>query len=435
MLPIDLLMASRNLTRHARRNLFLAGALATVTSLLVLLASLTAGIEHAMMESATTLLTGHVNVGGFFKVTSGSAAPLVSEYPRVLAAVRGAVPDVDYIAVRGRGWAKAVSETASMDLIIGGVDVTQEPGFAKVIVPLEGRLADLAQPGTVLLFQGQAERLQVRVGDVLTLSAPTARGVNNTADVRVAVVARNVGLLSAFSAFIQGDSLRQLYGLASSTTGALQLYLRRPEEAKAIAARLRATLSGAGWRVMDPDPQPYWIKLMQKVPSEDWTGQKLDVTTWEDEMGQFRQFIFGVRALTWLLVVVLMAVVIIGILNTLLIAIRERTREIGTLRAIGMQRRKVLWLFVLETLLLGLAGTGAGALLAAGVAGLVNLVGIAIPESMQIFVMQERLRFLLEPGAIAVHVAILTGVTVLASLLPAFRAARLRPVTAMHHIG
>ncbi|WP_277957810.1 ABC transporter permease [Anaeromyxobacter oryzisoli] len=428
-------MASRNLTRHARRNLFLAGALATVTSLLVLLASLTAGIEHAMMESATTLLTGHVNVGGFFKVTSGSAAPLVSEYPRVLAAVRGAVPDVDYIAVRGRGWAKAVSETASMDLIIGGVDVTQEPGFAKVIVPLEGRLADLAQPGTVLLFQGQAERLQVRVGDVLTLSAPTARGVNNTADVRVAVVARNVGLLSAFSAFIQGDSLRQLYGLASSTTGALQLYLRRPEEAKAIAARLRATLSGAGWRVMDPDPQPYWIKLMQKVPSEDWTGQKLDVTTWEDEMGQFRQFIFGVRALTWLLVVVLMAVVIIGILNTLLIAIRERTREIGTLRAIGMQRRKVLWLFVLETLLLGLAGTGAGALLAAGVAGLVNLVGIAIPESMQIFVMQERLRFLLEPGAIAVHVAILTGVTVLASLLPAFRAARLRPVTAMHHIG
>ena len=45
----------------------------------------------------------------------------------------------------------------------------------------------------------------------------------------------------------------------------------------------------------------------------------------------------------------------IGILNTLAIAIRERTREIGTLRAIGMQRRKVLWLFVLETALLGVA--------------------------------------------------------------------------------
>jgi putative ABC transport system permease protein len=435
MLSVDLQMAGRNLTRHTRRNLFLGGALAAVTGLLVLLASLTAGIEHAMMESATTLLTGHVNVGGFFKITSGSAAPLVSDYPRVLAAVREVVPEVDYVAVRGRGWAKAVSETASMDLVIGGVDVAQEPGFAKVIIPVEGKLADLGQPDTILLFQGQADRLGVKVGDLVTLSAPTARGVNNTADVRVAVVARNVGLLSAFSAFIQGDSLRRLYGLAASTTGAMHLYLRHPEDAKVVAARLRSTLAGAGWRVMDPDPQPYWIKLMQKVPSEDWTGQKLDVTTWEDEMGQFKQFIFGVRALTWLLVVVLMVVVIIGILNTLLIAIRERTREIGTLRAIGMQRRKVLWLFVLETLLLGLAGTGGGALVASGIAGLVNLFGIGIPESMQIFIMQERLRFLLQPGPVAVHVAVLTGVTVLAALFPALRAARLRPVTAMHHIG
>ncbi|BDG04087.1 ABC transporter permease [Anaeromyxobacter oryzae] len=435
MLSTDLQIAGRNLTRHTRRNFFLGGALAAVTGLLVLLASLTAGIEHAMMESATTLLTGHVNVGGFFKITSGSAAPLVSDYPRVLEKVRAAVPEVDYIAVRGRGWAKAVSESSSMDLVIGGVDVAKEPGFAKVIMPLEGKLADLGQPGTILLFQGQADRLKVKVGDVVTLSAPTSRGINNTADVRVAVVAKNVGLLSAFSAFIQGDTLRQLYGLAASTTGAIHLYLRKPEDAKVVAARLRADLGGAGWRIMDPDPQPYWVKLMQKVPSEDWTGQKLDVTTWEDEMGQFKQFIFGVRALTWLLVIVLMVVVIIGILNTLLIAIRERTREIGTMRAIGMQRRKVLWLFVLETVLLGVAGSGGGALVACLVAGLVNLVGIRIPESMQIFIMQERLRFLLQPGAITAYVVVLSGVTVVAALFPALRAARLRPVTAMHHIG
>ena len=47
----------------------------------------------------------------------------------------------------------------------------------------------------------------MKVDDVLTLSAPTDRGVNNTTDVRVAVIARNVGLLSAFSAFIQADTL------------------------------------------------------------------------------------------------------------------------------------------------------------------------------------------------------------------------------------
>jgi ABC-type lipoprotein release transport system permease subunit len=433
----DLQIAGRNLLRHTRRNLFLGGALAAVTGLLVLLSSLTAGIESAMMESATTLMTGHVNVGGFFKITSGSAAPLVSEYPRVLEAARKVVPDaeLDYVAVRGRGFSKAVSELSSMDLVLAGVDVAREPTFEKVIRPVEGRIADLAQPGAMLLFQGQAERLKVKVGDVITLSAPTSRGVNNTADVRVVVIARNVGLLSAFSAFIEQGTLWRLYGLKATTTGAIHFYLNRPDEAALVASRLRAALAEAGWRVMDPDAQPYWMKLMRTVPGEDWTGQKLDVTTWEDELADFRKFMFGVQVLTTLLVSVLLSVVIIGILNTLAIAIRERTREIGTLRAIGMQRRKVLWLFVLEAALLGLAGAAGGALVAALVAAGVNLRGIAIPESWQLFLVQERLTFLLQPRWILLHVALLVGVTTVAALLPALRAARLKPVTAMHHIG
>ena len=88
MLLTDFQIAARNLATHTRRNLFLGGALAAVTGLLVLLGALTSGMESAMMESATTLMTGHVNVGGFFKITSSSTAPLVSEYPRVLEVVR-----------------------------------------------------------------------------------------------------------------------------------------------------------------------------------------------------------------------------------------------------------------------------------------------------------------------------------------------------------
>jgi putative ABC transport system permease protein len=435
VLHVDLQIAARNLTRHTRRNLFLGGALAAVTGLLVLLGALTSGMEAAMMQSATTLMTGHVNVGGFFKITSAATAPLVSDYPRVLEEVRRHAPEIEYVTVRGRGWAKAVSEATSMDLVLAGVDVREEPTFPEVLRMREGRLEDLAQPGTVLLFEGQAERLKVKVNDVITLSAPTARGVNNTADVRVAAIARNVGLLSAFSAFIEAGTLRELYGLNVATTGAIHLYLEDQRRAPAVAARLRAALAGAGFRVMDPEAQPYWMKLMQTVPSEDWTGQKLDVTTADDEMGQFKQFILALRVVTNLLVIILMLVVVIGILNTLAIAIRERTREIGTLRAIGMQRRKVLWLFLLETALLGATGCAAGALAAAGIGAALNSAGITLPESAQIFLAQERLTFLLAPRAILADGLLLAGITVAASIFPARRAARLRPVTAMHHVG
>jgi putative ABC transport system permease protein len=187
--------------------------------------------------------------------------------------------------------------------------------------------------------------------------------------------------------------------------------------------------------VMDPDPQPYWMKLMQTVPSEDWTGQKLDVTTADEEMGQFKQFIAALRIVTSLLGLILMFVVIIGILNALAIAIRERTREIGTLRAIGMQRTKVLWLFLLETALLGLAGASAGALGGAAVGAALNAAHIALPEAGQIFLAQERLTFQLDPVAILQTVLLLAGLTVAASVFPARRAARLKPVTAMHHVG
>src|SRR5512144_2800718 len=155
MVLLVLLVGVRCLLHHTKRNLLLGTAIAAVTALLVLMGALTQGIRSAMLESASTLMTGHVNVGGFFKITSGTSAPLVT----------------DYVTVRGRGWAKAVSERTSMDLVLAGVDVAREPGFRRVVRVKEGSLDDLARPGTILLFEDQAKRLEVRVGDAVTLSA------------------------------------------------------------------------------------------------------------------------------------------------------------------------------------------------------------------------------------------------------------------------
>jgi len=300
---------------------------------------------------------------------------------------------------------------------------------------VEGRIDDLAQPGTLLLFEDQAKRLGVKAGDALTLSAPTTRGMSNTADVRVVCVARNIGLLSAFNAFVNAETLRALYQLKAGTTGAVQIYLKDANDSARVAARLRGALAQAGWRVMDPDPQPYWQKLMMKVNSEDWTGQKLDITTWEDEMS-FLSWV--VTAVTWLggiLVTVLMVIVAVGIVNTLAIAIRERTREIGTLRAIGMQRTQVLRLTLLEAFLLGIAGAATGAVLGAAIAAGVNAARIALPESMQYFLLQQHLHLLVRPGQTLLFVAFVALLTTLAAVWPAAHAARLRPVTAMHHVG
>ena len=187
---------------------------------------------------------------------------------------------------------------------------------------------------------------------------------------------------------------------------------------------------------MEPDPQPYWMKMAYKVPSEDWTGQKVDVTTADDEMGQFKQFILALKAVATVLVVVLMIVVVIGILNTLAIAIRERTREIGTLRAIGMQRGKVLWLFVLETALLGLSGTVAGALARVGRRRARQRGGHPAPRGGAGLPRAGEAPLPAAAGRPSLaDVLLLPSITVLASLYPAWLAAKLKPITAMHQIG
>ena len=126
-LCVDLPIAFRSLVQHRRRTCFLGSAIAAVTALLVLLTGLSTGVRETMIDTATTLSTGHVNVGGFFKVTAGQAAPVVTNYEKVMEVAEAAVPEMAFVVQRGRGWAKVVSDTGSMQLGIAGIDISSEP--------------------------------------------------------------------------------------------------------------------------------------------------------------------------------------------------------------------------------------------------------------------------------------------------------------------
>ena len=114
---------------------------------------------------------------------------------------------------------------------------------------VSGKLDDLAEPGTILIFDNQAEKLGVKVGDAVTISAPTTRGTNNTVDVRVVAIAHSLGLLSTWNSFIPIETLRKLYQLNQDSTGVVQIMLDRKDLDQSIpeiAARLRTALEKAG---------------------------------------------------------------------------------------------------------------------------------------------------------------------------------------------
>jgi putative ABC transport system permease protein len=430
-------IAVRNLVQHRRRTVALGGAIAAVTALLVILLGLTAGVRATMLRSATTLMSGHVNVGGFYKVTAGTSAPLVTDYDKIQQIVAKTIPNVDYISSRGRGYGKIVSETgASIQVGMGGIDIAKEPGFRDVVQMSSGNIDDLTQPNTILIFEEQAKKLDVKVGDVVTVAAMTLRGASNTADARVVGIAKNIGLMSQFNVFLEDDTLRNIYRLNENTTGALHIYLKQLDdnELPNVAERLRKALAAEGFGVMAPDPQMFWAKF-EKVNRETWTGQKLDVTLWKDEIAFVQWVIRALDAVVYGLIFVLIVIIAVGIMNTLWIAIRERTREIGTLRAIGMHRRYVLATFVIEAFTLSLAATITGAAVGLIACVVLNAANIGVPLVAQLFLMSEVLTFNLQVGDSVLAIALIALCMTFIALIPSYIAARMKPITAMHHIG
>ncbi len=444
---VFLIIAVRNLIQARRRTAFLSAALVVVTALLVLLVALSAGIQENLIRSATTLSSGHVNVGGFYKVGSGDVSPIVTRIDVLREDVRGLSPEVDYLIDRHRGWAKLVSETGSMYAGLNGVDIQAEERLVSTLrlapeadyregggPEPRGDLKGLTAPRTAIVFASQAKRLGVGVGDVITLRTETMRGQSNTADVTVVAVARDLGLLSTFTIFVPKETIIDLYQLRPDTSGAVQIYLKDIDDAERVMGELRQGLAAKGYAVMDHQPVPFWAKL-ESVQGEDWTGQRLDVTTWQDEVSFLTWIITAFDTITVILVGILVAIIAIGIMNTMWMSVRERTAEIGTLRAIGMSRGRVLLIFMLEATILGAAASLVGGLLGAALASGVSALQLSIPvEAVRVVLLSDTLTLAVHPGSVARAVGALTVFTMLSALWPAIRAARLQPVTAMQHV-
>lgn len=151
--------------------------------------------------------------------------------------------------------------------------------------------------------------------------------------------------------------------------------------------------------------------------------------TVEDQLGVVQTIINGIIGVLSAFAVVALIAASFGIVNTLLMSVQERTREIGLMKAMGMSNGRVFGLFSLEAVVIGFLGSALGALAAVA-------VGSALAGSLSQTVLADLpgLRILLfEPAGVAVVIVVIMAIAFVSGVLPARRAARQDPIESLRY--
>ena len=156
----------------------------------------------------------------------------------------------------------------------------------------------------------------------------------------------------------------------------------------------------------------------------------LEVHTWAD-LSPFANLARMIDVMTLFIKITLVAIVLVSVMNVMIMAVYERIREIGAISAIGTPPSRILAMFLSEGLLLGLTGTLIGTAISLVVIYFLNVWKISFTFGQQQNIVLAPWLSVRDIVTIAVLVIV---VAILASLQPAWKAARMDPIGALRHV-
>ncbi|MBU8894129.1 FtsX-like permease family protein [Corallococcus sp. M34] len=423
----------RSVLAHRERGLLLVAVLAGASAVLVGVMALKAGVAAAQREAVRTWISGDLNVGGYFKENPDSLFPVMGDTRPVRSALTSRLPAGCVVRERGRGVATAGAGARRVRSFLMSLDAEQERASLAHFRLRAGSMESLSRRRTVALSAPLADKLHVKIGDLATLYVQMPGSRRNAVDLEVVAVLERAGALGESAGLLVSNAtLRELYGYRAEAASVVQLMCGEGTDLDALATRVRDGLRESGLHVLPASHEAYGDKLAPLL-REGWVGQKVDVSSWEDE-ASFLEFVDqGLGVLLVLVGAVVFAVVGVGLFVSLSVAVRERQREIGTLRAMGMQRGAVVTAFVLEGLVLGLLASSLGAGAAAGLGVLLRDV-LPLPDALATVFFSGTLPLAPALAHALVAVLVVTLGAGLASILPALKAASLSPRSAMESL-
>jgi putative ABC transport system permease protein len=393
-------LALRNLVRQKRRS-FLMIAVVTFGFAAFALAGGFVAQTFEALRDGTIRSIGHLQAVDARSI--GRAEDTTLEYgihdARRARAVAAADPDVAAVLPRIDFVGLATNGTRSVPFL--GVGVDPEPEAKATLAPellVSGKYLSGDGGDGVVLGTGLANALGVGVGGRITMLATTPDGSLNAVDGIVAGLA-DVKIKELNDRYLAaGVGLVSRLLQSEDTVSKLVVFLKPGADEKKAAVRLEAALRGAGFPLV--------------------------IQRWQDLAvfyGQVRMLYVGIFGFVG---TVLVVIVILSAAIVMTMAVTERTREIGTLRALGTRPSGIRRMFLAEGVALALVGCAAGALLAVAVRAILNVSGLTLPPPPG-GTTGAPLNVKLYPLAYGIGFAAMVVTMTVASYFPARRASRL----------
>ena len=401
------LLALRSLSRNSRRTAISLCTVAFGVSALIIAGGFVDALLLKLREDTIHSQLGHIQISDARQGEAGAKDPFAHLLPTSpaamapVAAAAGVRMITPRLAISGL---VSVGET-TLSFSGQGVDPAREADLAQGIAVIAGTRLQPGDEAAAVLGEGLAASLAVKPGDTVALLVTAANGTFNATDVVVR------GVFSTVS--------------KSHDDVALRLPL-------ATAQNLLRVEGAQQWLVLldDTDATGDALRRLRgALPAERYA-----MTRWDEDADFYhktaelfaRQFGF-VR-------VIVLAIIVLSILNTMTMNVLERTREIGVMLALGDSRRRVLALFACEGTLLGLVGAAGGAALGIAAAGALSAVGIPMPPPPGMNHGFD-IGIALSPPLVAMAAAIGAAAAAAAAVPPALRGARLPVVDALRAVN
>ena len=409
-------IAARNLRRYQRRTI-LTSALITLGVVAVLLyISVTGSFKDMMVGQITDSMIGHLQIHRRGYLASIDNLPLnrnLNEHQ--VAKVKKILSNVDAVesfSMRIKLGAMFSNFTETTNIRLNAVIPEQEVKTVPLLPDriIEGQKKDvLLQKGEILIPELISKGMKVKVGDSIVLVANNKDGSVNGKTFTVSGVLEGISGPGGRDGVIHLDDARELLRIDGVEISEIAIRLKSMDDLPPVFSRLKEELAS----IKDKQDKPVF-----------------ELHTWE-KLTPFYNIAKMIDLMTFFIKVMLVSIVLVSIMNVMIMAVYERINEIGTISAIGTLPGKIMALFVTEGFLLGVLGTVVGTI--------ISLISIAAVNAAEItFNFGRQSDLLLAPvighGDVITIGLIVIGISVLASLQPAFKAARMDPITALRHV-